>query len=57
MPNSKIYSFLKKYSLKEFSARTHGTQGNAWTVRWFCEPIILWIRHLEGPTEFQLNSC
>ena len=41
----------------EFLACTQGTQGTTQTVRWPYEPIILSIRHFEGPTEVQLNSC
>ena len=47
---------LKKFSMKEFLACTHGTPGIAQTVKWPYEPMILLIRHFEGPTEVQLDS-
>ena len=47
---------LKKNFVKEFSDSTHGIQGIAQTLRWFCELIILLIEHFEGTTEVQLNS-
>ena len=31
-------------------------QGNAQTMRWSCEHIVLTIGHLEGAAEVQLNS-
>ena len=40
----------------EFLACTQGTQGTGETFRWPDKPIILSIRHLESPTEVQLNS-
>ena len=43
-------------SAMEFLASMQGTQGTPQTARWPCEPIILSIGHLEGPTEVQLNS-
>ena len=46
----------KKFSVDEFSAGTHRTQGTAQSVRWPCELLVLWIGHFEGPTEVQLNS-
>ena len=55
MPNFEIYSFRKKFSVKEFLANTLGCQGTAQTVRWPCEPIILSTGHFEGPTEVQLK--
>ena len=40
--------------MMEFLVNTDGTHQTLQTVRWPCEPIILWIRHLEGRTEVQL---
>ena len=43
-------------SAKKFSTSKYGIQGTAQTVRLSCEPIILLIRHFEGPTEVHLNN-
>ena len=48
MSNSKIYSFAKKFSMKQFSASKHGSQETAQIARWPCEPLILMIEHFEG---------
>ena len=49
--------FISKiFSVKEFLTSTHGTLETPHSVKWPCEPIILWIGHFEGPTEVQLNS-
>ena len=48
MPNSKIYPFAKKLSMKQLSASKHGSQGTAQVARWPCEPLILLIEHFEG---------
>ena len=41
----------------EFLANADGTLGTLQTVRlWPCKPIILSLRHFEGPTEVLLNS-
>ena len=55
MPNLNIYSFAKKFSVKQFLASTHDTLGTRQTVRWPCEPIILSIGYLKSSTEVELN--
>ena len=55
MPNSKIYSFAKKFFWKS-SYLVHKLLKELLTVRWPCKPIILLIGHFEGLTEVQLNS-
>ena len=47
---------LDKKPMMEFLVNADGTHETLQTVRWSCEPIILWIRHFESPTEVQLNS-
>ena len=56
MPNSKIYLFAKKLSMKKSSANTHGSPGTAQTLRWSCERIILSTGHFEDLTQVELNS-
>ena len=47
---------LEKKSMMEFLVNTGVTHQTFQTVRWPCEPIILWIRHFEGRSEVQVNS-
>ena len=46
-----VQSFGKKFSVKEFWASTHGSQGTAETVTWPCKSIILLTGHFKGPTK------